>query len=92
MSNTSNIHYELFKFMNEHGREEQGTVSGWVSVEDAVPKDGQEAVALCMDGTKDVITYDAERGAWWGCEGWWPTSYITHWMPLPEPPEEVTGG
>ena len=63
------------------------TVGGWISVEDRLPEDGQDVVATVKDGTKDIVTYRTERGGmWWGCEGWWPTSYVTHWMPLPTPP------
>ena len=52
----------------------------WIPVSKQLPEDGVRV--LVYDG---VLVYDADYsydyGAWeWGAE-------VTHWMPLPEPPD-----
>ena len=55
----------------------------WISVKERMPEDG-----------KNVLAY--EGGGFyfldWCCDGEWvvaseSTAVVTHWMPLPEPPE-----
>ncbi|ENA6504923.1 DUF551 domain-containing protein, partial [Escherichia coli] len=38
--------------------------------------------------------YDWSRNKWWAVtdDGEEPASKVTHWMPLPEPPQEVNRG
>lgn len=61
----------------------------WISVNDRLPEFGDTAV-IRFDGKTDIATYwrgelcPHWRGQWYG------TIYlgsVTHWMPLPEPPE-----
>ena len=65
----------------------QPTVGGWISVKDRLPEEG---VCLGCHGSS-VGIYGYLFGEWFdedNCtcgEG-----YVTHWMPLPEPPEEVS--
>ena len=71
-----------------------GQASGWVSVTDAMPQDEM------------VVVIVKHKIGWYWVPAWhdefgWHSSarefkdgeskYVTHWMPLPEPPEEVTG-
>ena len=71
------------------------TVGGWISVEDRLPEDETE-----------VIIFVQHKIGWYRVFGWhdeygWHSSaeefgdgesdFVTHWMPLPEPPEEVSG-
>ena len=54
------------------------TVGGWISVEDKLP----EQLCICLGygcGEYNIVHT--------GNEGWLPP-YLTHWMPLPEPPKE----
>ena len=71
------------------------TVNHWIPVEDALPeKTGyylvcdSTIVAEGMRGRQDVSKYVIGRhgGHWYGAIH---RECITHWMPLPEPPEEV---
>ena len=70
------------------------TIGGWISVKDRLPED--ETV---------VIAYVQHKIGWYRMFAWhdmygWHSSasefddkdsdYVTHWMPLPEPPKEVT--
>lgn len=132
VSDTSDIHYELFKFMNEHGRKEQATVGGWISVKDRLPEAGKHVLADCevrlISGRKkhyvceayyapahtlsvgsfpdddECYEYDETDDNYYLLEGWYECihnwddysgvvigDFVTHWMPLPTPPEEVTG-
>ena len=75
------------------------TIGGWISVKDRLPEekmnpytqDYQEVIcSLSTRFGSDVRVYKFGRGHFW--HG--PADigkYITHWMPLPEPPEEVSG-
>lgn len=64
--------------------------SGWISVKERLPDFGIP-VLICWDGYTDIAEY------WCGmvCPKWRTQHYgtvnltsVTHWMPLPEPPEE----
>lgn len=76
--------------------EEMPTINDWISVKDRPPEekinpytqDYQEVI--CLFSTRfgnDVRVYKFGRGHFWNgpCE---IDKYITHWMPLPEPPKE----
>ena len=68
----------------------------WISVEERLPEahaDGSVDAELVTDGEFIHMAYYA-HGQWIFCESgemkgpMWNT--VTHWMPLPEPPEEDT--
>ncbi|HAN8601128.1 TPA: DUF551 domain-containing protein [Escherichia coli] len=66
---------------------------GWISFSERMPK-----------GYADVLVTDGEHVEvkWWDESGYWNSwtelnsdifaDEITHWMPLPEPPQEVNRG
>ncbi|WP_097331771.1 DUF551 domain-containing protein [Escherichia coli] len=70
-----------------------GTPDGWISCSERMPK-----------GYADVLVTDGEHVEvkWWDESGYWNSwtelnsdifaDEITHWMPLPEPPQEVNRG
>ena len=72
----------------------------WISVKDRPPdRDGEYMVYGQSEAMRELLPdndpiwichYYKERGFYniELCRGY---DYITHWMPLPEPPEEVTG-
>lgn len=72
------------------------TIGGWISVKDRLPEIGT-SILYCafgrsvgegtyqgFDGNHHVWNMYAVSGTHWDDE-------VTHWMPLPEPPKEVTG-
>ena len=60
------------------------TVQEWISVKDRLPKD-DEIVIIC---TEKGFVYAGELigDAWFLDNDSW-TESVTHWMPLPEPPD-----
>ena len=72
----------------------EAKVHRWISVEEKLPEahaDGSVDAELVTDGEFIHMAYYA-HGQWIFCESgemkepMWNT--VTHWMPLPEPPEE----
>lgn len=77
-------------------------LSGWISVADRLPEPDSERMLLvcveCEYGNRevDICRYrlDAYKNPSWGDISGanatiyqWQSLYVTHWMPLPEPPE-----
>jgi hypothetical protein len=68
-------------------RGELSSKLSWRSIETA-PLDGTEVLLIATVGS--MLAPNPERivGRWE--RGWWgesPLSHVTHWMPLPEPPQ-----
>ena len=72
---------------------EQEAVGGWISVKDRLPEAIKRAlVAADFSGVMDVdVAMYCGNGMWESMSGLYPKFSVTHWMPLPEPPEEVSG-
>lgn len=74
--------------------DEQPTIGGWISVKDRLPENEQYVILWAKTGVmkyakylddephRPWITYD-ENGS---IRAW--DNVVTHWMPLPKPPEE----
>ncbi|WP_422630710.1 DUF551 domain-containing protein [Shigella sonnei] len=69
------------------------TPDGWISCSERMPEDGQHVIILC-DGAfvlyaqyRDGEFFDVVRSG----EEFFETQSrnVTHWIPLPEPPQEV---
>lgn len=77
--------------------DEAPTIGGWISVKDRMPQDETEVVILVQHriGWYRALAWHDEFGWHSSAEefvdGESESDYVTHWMPLPEPPEEVTG-
>ncbi len=79
--------------LNEPSGNSPVTPDGWISCSERMPK-----------GYADVLVTDGEHVEvkWWDESGYWNSwtelnsdifaDEITHWMPLPEPPQEVNRG
>ena len=72
-------------------------VGKWISVKDRLPDymgevlvivSGKPCENITLDGAYELAEYDPVEG--WILEMWpeWCSGVVTHWMPLPEPPEE----
>ncbi|HAN4286855.1 TPA: DUF551 domain-containing protein [Escherichia coli] len=82
--------------LNELSGNSPVTPDGWISCSERMPDDGQHVIILC-DGAfvlyaqyRDGEFFDIVRNG----EEFFETQSrnVTHWMPLPEPPQEVNRG
>lgn len=71
------------------------TPDGWISCSERMPNDKQYVWCWGKSyGWTECDTfegyYDWSRNKWWAVtdDGEEPASKVTHWMPLPEPPQE----
>ena len=60
------------------------TVQEWISVDDRLPEQGEEAICIDADGDMMIGKY-TELGWIFPCY----FEELTHWMPIPQPPKEV---
>ncbi|EHU9812151.1 ead/Ea22-like family protein [Escherichia coli] len=75
------------------------TPDGWISCSERMPNDKQYVWCWGKSyGWTECDTfegyYDWSRNKWWAVtdDGEEPASKVTHWIPLPEPPQEVNRG
>lgn len=61
-------------------------VERWIPVGEALPKPGTTALAVMRWGRVGVATHTGS-GTWWASEGDLYPVTVTHWRPLPAPPE-----
>ena len=64
----------------------------WISTKDKLPECGQRVI-ICREKEKGVPY--VEQATYSGVGGWWRVygtnvKRVDWWMPMPEPPEEVT--
>ena len=63
----------------------------WIPVSERLPeKNDQWVLCLCVSGAIEVLKFDYTM---WNWDAQYPgrcymENYVTHWMPLPEPPKE----
>ena len=82
--------------LNELSGNSPGTPDSWISCSDRMPNDKQYVWCWGKSyGWTECNTfegyYDWSRNKWWAVtdDGEEPASKVTHWMPLPERPQEV---
>lgn len=82
--------------LNEPSGNSPVTPDGWISCSERMPNDKQYVWCWGKSyGWTECDTfegyYDCSRNKWWAVtdNGEEPASKVTHWMPLPEPPQEV---
>ena len=74
----------------EYERMQAESHTGWISVDERLPEKMKDV--LCSDGADVFLAhYDemCDGSIWWQPWGLPHLEGITHWMPLPEPPEGV---
>lgn len=85
--------------LNELSGKSPVTPNGWISCSERMPNDKQYVWCWGKSyGWTECDTfegyYDWSRNKWWAVtdDGEEPASKVTHWMTLPEPPQEVNRG
>jgi len=85
------LKHELQKWVDD-----QPTVCDWISVKDRLPEHVGRYLCYAGDhplgGFCYIINFNPDAKEFWSYERNMSVSFITHWMPLPEPPEEVSVG
>lgn len=61
---------------------------GWISVKDRLPEEGEDVVIIVRTGVPYWyhVAY-LKHGRWMRDSGRCIYDAVTHWMPLPEPPD-----
>lgn len=60
----------------------------WISVTDKLPEAGIDVLVwIPKDGWQEIGWYEVINNKWFNGDG--EEIIPTHWMPLPEPPEEM---
>lgn len=63
------------------------TIQKWIPVSERLPEGG--AIVLCnTDYFVEVLQWDKRADVWVDQYRSYRKNYVTHWMPLPEPPKE----
>ena len=77
-------------------RQMKELIGSWISCSERMPNDKQYVWCWGKSyGWTECDTfegyYDWSRNKWWAVtdDGEEPASKVTHWMPLPEPPQEA---
>ena len=69
--------------------EPPAAATGWICVEKHKPEIDVDVLCFLRSGSIEVLSL-SWAGTWDGtCGKFWRPGYVTHWMPLPKPPEEV---
>ena len=64
---------------------------GWIDVNERLPKDYEKVLCLCQANIYEVLVWDNIQQTWFhdATHSYFKT-FVTHWMPLPEPPKGAT--
>lgn len=66
-------------------------MSGWIKCSEQMPEETDDIIVACSDGiVMSGISYSRRKGFYIAALGYdsdEPVTDVTHWMPLPEPPE-----
>ena len=86
---------ELIEQQTAKIAELEAKVPRWVPVTERMPEIEQRVLVLDRHGNamvRTLLCLAGEKGPSFRPDGLVPRKHITHWMPLPEPPETDGGG
>ena len=61
----------------------------WISANHRLPESGERVLCMCRAGIYEVLKWSYIHWAWYNTSHYFMKDFVTHWMPLPEPPKEV---
>ena len=81
---------DVIRYLLDAHAKDNNVPTMWISVKDRPPEVGQMVLILCRYGHVIDAKFTQYKGKYYfdpfGYE--LSDSYVTHWMPLPEPPKE----
>lgn len=83
----SNVYIEMFNHIADLKQEIQDLQRGWISVEDRLPEVYEVVIIWIPPDERPTMGYRITERAWTEIEGDSTGRGVTHWMPLPDPPE-----
>ena len=66
----------------------EGDNDGWHDI-DTAPRDGTDILAWCSDHQEQVVLFFSQHGSGWTAGNPNVKYNPTHWMDLPDPPEQT---
>lgn len=81
----------IFSVFHDPNREQKTVVQRWIPVTERLPEIQQRVLVYCESKTIEKhITSCTYMGGYLGSKQWSRhVRNVTHWMPLPEPPEDA---
>ena len=69
----------------------QSQLPKWIPVTERLPDYDKAVLCHCRANIIETLCLEND-GHWYGYSGRYMKGFVTHWMPLPEPPKEETDG
>lgn len=63
-------------------------MDNWISVEDGLPENGDDVLVYTSDEYVSLGEYSNRKWRVYGTPYFDPIAHVTHWMPLPKPPQK----
>lgn len=63
-------------------------MSEWIKCREKMPDEGQECIVQTHSGLRYVAFYESHSGLFFDVDFSVEYISVTHWMPLPSPPED----
>lgn len=63
-------------------------MSEWISVKDRLPEESDDVLAYTIWDDIVVCFLEEDSDVWMHTWGYLEKEFVTHWMPIPEPPIE----
>ena len=64
------------------------SVPKWIPVTERLPEREDPVLCFIKNGQQDILTFDKFENLWVGMQWTYKRHAVTHWMPMPEPPQE----
>lgn len=65
--------------------------NAWIPVSERMPEHEDAVLCFIKNGQQDILQFDKFEDLWVGMQWTYERHAVTHWMPLPEPPELLGG-
>ena len=66
---------------------EAPAVNHWISCSERLPESNIQVLCYCRMGDFRIMEYDEQENRWYEGIHDYRLQAVTHWMPLPKPPE-----